>query len=297
MRPTILQLEYLVAVARTKNFRRAAEELYVSQPSLSSQIQKLETQLGIKLLERDRRRVLVTPTGERVVELAKEILTRCDELVGTAQGQFDKLHGELRLGIIPTIAPYVLPKVLPHVRAAYPELRLMVREDQTERLLQQLRDGRLDLLLLAKEAELGQIATLSLFQDPFYAVLPPGHALAASERVRLDQLADEELLLLEDGHCLRNQALDVCRQVGAREFGDFRATSLPTLVQMVAGGIGVTLLPETALEREVGGPNCDVVVRPIEEPAPFRTICFAWRPGTVREAEYAQLAELIESKI
>ncbi|PIE24198.1 MAG: LysR family transcriptional regulator [Planctomycetota bacterium] len=296
MRPTILQLEYLVAVARTKNFRRAAESLYISQPSLSSQIQKLETQLGVKLLERDRRRVLVTPLGENIVSRAKEILASCDELVGLAKGDAGGLAGELRLGMIPTIAPYVLPKVLPYIRAAYPKLRLMVREDQTERLLQQLRDGRLDLLLLAKEAELGQVATLSLFQDPFFCVMPKGHPLAAHEAVELSQLSDAELLLLEDGHCLRNQALDVCRSVGAKEIGDFRATSLPTLVQMVAGGIGVTLLPETAIEREVGK-DPSIEVRPFAAPPPYRTVCFAWRPGTVREAEYEKLAELIESRI
>jgi LysR family hydrogen peroxide-inducible transcriptional activator len=296
MRPTILQLEYLVAVARTKNFRRAAEELYVSQPSLSSQIQKLEKQLGVQLLERDRRRVIVTPLGEQVVAQAQEILTRCDELVGTARGEFDTLRGELRLGIIPTIAPYVLPKIVPHVREAYPEMRLMVREDQTERLLQQLRDGRLDLLLLAKEAELGQVATLSLFQDPFFAALPADHPMAQLEQIPASGLADAELLLLEDGHCLRNQALDVCSSVGAKEVGDFRATSLPTLVQMVAGGVGVTLLPETAIEREVAG-NPAIVVRPFAPPVPYRTVCFAWRPGTVRASEYERLAELVESKI
>ena len=296
MRPTILQLEYLVAVARTKNFRRAAEELYVSQPSLSSQIQKLETQLGVRLLERDRRRVLVTPVGEKFVAQAKEILTRCDELVGLAKAGEGGLAGELRLGIIPTIAPYVLPKVLPHIRAAYPELRLMVREDQTERLLQQLRDGRLDLLLLAKEAELGQVTTLSLFQDPFLCAMPKGHPLAEQKEVQPQQLSEAELLLLEDGHCLRNQALDVCSSVGAKELGDFRATSLPTLVQMVAGGVGVTLLPETAIEREVGDDTA-IEIRPFASPVPYRTICFAWRPGTVREREYEQLAELIESEV
>jgi len=289
-RPSLRQLECAVAVAEKLSFRRAAEACFISQPALSLQIRQLETLLGARLFERDRRRVLLTPAGEQLLPHLKGALLAIDHVVEAARAQRDPLAGTLRLGVIPTVAPYVLPGVVGPLRKRYPELRLLLREDRTARLVERVQEGKLDLALLALEAELGSLATLALYSDPFVLVAPASHALAAHKHARAADLADEEVLLLEDGHCLRDQALSLCQRAGARELGDFRASSLNTLVRMVASGTGVTLLPAMAVPTEVRAQE-KLVTRPLERRA-SRTIGLAWRASTPRRAAFEELAEV-----
>ena len=290
MKPSLRQLEYLVAIADHGGFHRAAEACHVTQPGLSAQIKQLEEGLAVQLIERDRRHLLFTPAGREIVLRARAILRSSDELVETARVFARPLAGLLRLGVIPTVAPYWLPATLPRMRARFPELKLRLLEDTTERLLEALRGGELDLLLLALEADLGDATTLALEDDPFVVALPAGHRLARRKRLTESDLAGETVLLLQDGHCLRDQALAVCGAAGMTEVGDFRATSLGTLVQMVAAGAGITLLPESALEVELRG-SPDLVTRPFRKPVPHRTIGLAWRGTSPRGEEFRLLAD------
>jgi LysR family hydrogen peroxide-inducible transcriptional activator len=287
--PSLRQLEYLVAIADLGSFHRAARACGVSQPGLSAQIRQLETLLDLRLLERDRRRVLLSPAGVELVRRARVVLAEAQGLVEVARAFQRPLCGSLRLGVIPTVAPYLLPRVLPRVRKRHPELRLRLREAQTGELVAALERGELDVLLLALEAPLGDLATRELFRDPFHVALPTAHRLAKRKRVREQDLAGEAVLLLDDGHCLRAQALAVCREAGADEQSDFRATSLGTLIEMVCGGAGVTLLPELALRTEAR--RSGLAVRPFAKPAPHRTIGLAWRASSGRGAEFALLAD------
>jgi len=289
--PTLRQLEYLVAIADLGSFHRAARACGVSQPGLSAQIRQLEMLLDLRLLERDRRRVLLTAAGEELVRRARAVLAEARGLVETASALQRPLCGTLRLGVIPTVAPYLLPRALPRVRRRHSELRLRLREAQTGDLVAALERGELDVLLLALEAPLGDLETLALFRDPFHVALPAGHPLARRRRVSEHDLSGESVLLLDDGHCLRAQALAVCRDAGAEEQSDFRATSLGTLIEMVCGGAGITLLPELALPSETRRRGLAVV--PFAKPEPHRTIGLAWRPSSGRAAEFALLAEAI----
>lgn len=290
IRPSLRQLEYIVAVADKRHFGRAAEACFVTQPGLSAQVRELESLLDIQIFERHSRRVLVTPAGAGLVERARKILVEVDELVEAARLAQQPLCGELRLGVIPTVAPYLLPRVLPKMRRKHTELRLLLREDHTARIVVELEAGRLDVLLLALEAELGKAQTFPLFRDDFLAVMPIDHPLARKRSLRQEDLNGEQVLLLEDGHCLRDQALAVCSAQGASELGDFRATSLSTLTQMVTGGGVMTLLPELALDVETRGRR-DLAVRPFRPPAPHRTIGLAWRPSSPRQEEFHALAD------
>jgi len=289
-RPTLRQLEYVVAVADERHFGRAAEACAVTQPALSAQVQEIEHLLDVRLFERDRRRVLLTEAGAQIVERARAILVLTDELVETARVARRPLSGTLRLGVIPTVAPYLLPRVLPKLRRRHRELRLLLREDQTARIVESLEDGHLELLLLALEADLGRAEALPLFRDDFVAVMTRGHALADRQCLRESDLAGRQVLLLDDGHCLRDQALSICNARGASELGDFRATSLSTLTQMITQDDVMTLLPELALDVELRGRR-DLVVVPFRAPAPHRTIGLAWRPSSARAPEFRTLAE------
>lgn len=291
MIPTLRQLEYLVAIADHGSFHAAARACHVTQPGLSTQIRLLEELLGMRLFERDRRKVLVTPGGETMVERARRVLAEVNHLVEAAQSQDQPLTGRLRLGVIPTVSPYLLPRALPVIRKHYPDLTFQLHEGQTEDLLRLLQRGELDLLLLALEAKLAGVETAALFRDPFVVAVPDNHSLAKRKRLTETDLAGEPLLLLEDGHCLRDQALLICDRVGVEEQSDFRASSLPTLVQMVAGGSGVTLLPKLALPVE--GKAKNLVVIPFRKDAPYRTIGLAWRPTSPRAAEFRLLGELL----
>lgn len=290
--PSVRQLECLVAVAAKLNFRLAAEECFISQPALSAQIQQLESLLGLKLFERDRRRVLPTPAGEVLARKASRILAQMGELAEAASAFAGPLTGSLNLGVIPTVAPYVLPRALKGVHRRFPEMQLRLHEGQTEQLVGLLNEGAIEVALLALEADLGDLETMPLFQDPFVLAVPLAHPLAKRKRVTQKDLLDEEVLLLDDGHCLRDQALPICHAAGATELGDFRATSLTTLVQMVSGGLGVTLLPEISLAVEAG-PERQLGIIPFSAKGPARTIGLAWRASSIRKQDYHLLAEVL----
>jgi LysR family hydrogen peroxide-inducible transcriptional activator len=297
-RPSIRQLECAVAVAEHLHFGRAARACAITQPALSAQIQSLEELLGLRLFERGRRGVIVTPAGAQVVAQARATLAALDALVESAAGEAEPLSGTLRLGVIPTVAPYLLPPLLPGVRRAWPKLRLVLREEQTARLVEQLLAGSLDLLLCALPVEQATLEELPLLREPFLFVAPKTHPLAKRGGARISEqaLAGEEILLLEDGHCLRAQALEVCRRAGAQAPGRIQATSLSTLVQMVANGLGVTLLPERALALELR-PDAGLVARPFRAPAPSRTLGLAWRPGAARAGEYRLLGQTLAAQL
>lgn len=291
MQSSLRQLEYAVAVADHGSFHAAARACHVSQPGLSAQIRQLEEMLGVRLFERSRRQVLLTAAGEEVVRRARTVLAGVADLEEAARSAARPLHGPLRLGVIPTVAPYLLPQVMPAVRRRYPELMLRLHEAQTDQLVQLLRAGHLDLLVLALEADLGSLATEALLEDPFVVALGPRHPLAKRKTLREDDLREERVLLLADGHCLRNQVLSVCEKTGAAESDDFRASSLPTLVQMVVGGADITLLPKLSLAVE--GKTDDLVIVPFRKPAPARTIGLAWRPASPRAEEFKALGGLL----
>lgn len=289
-RPSIRQLESLVAVADSRSFRRAASNLGISQPALSAQVQAAEQVLGIQVFERDRRSVLITPAGEDVVSRAREALIAVDAVGDAARRRGEPLVGALRLGVIPTIAPYWLPALLPEVHRRFPKLELILREDQTSRLLSLLSAGQLEIALLAIPVQ-GDFTTAPVAREGFIAAAPRGAPLI-KHRGKLTEadLDDQTVLLLEDGHCLRDQALEVCKRAGAVESVEVRATSLPTLVQMVAGGLGVTLLPEAAVSTLVQkhGP---VALAEFAKPVPGRNIGLAWRSSSGRLREFRLLAE------
>lgn len=286
---TLRQLQYVVAVAETKSFRGAAERCLVSQPSLSAQIAEVETALGARLFERDRRRVLLTPAGAEVVERARRILVAMDELVDAGTRHADPLAGRLRIGVIPTIGPYLLPRLDPALRQALPHLEVVWREDKTAALTAAVQAGELDAALLALESELGDLEHAVIGRDPFVLAGAVDHPLAcAAGRARLSDLRGAALLLLDDGHCLRDQVLDLCAESGADALG-FRATSLATLAQMAASGAGVTLLPTLALAVE--GRGAGLRTREFVRPAPHRTIVLAWRRQSPRAPALRAVAD------
>lgn len=273
---TLRQLQYASAVADLRSFRRAAERCHVSQPSLSAQVIQLEEALGVRLFERGSRRVLVTAAGEAVLGRVRRMLLEADDLAESVRQLGDPLSGTLRLGVIPTISPYLLPEVVPEMRARHPALSAVWVEDKTETLMEALRDGRLDGALLALEAPLGEVEKEVVCEDPFVLVAPPGHPLVQSSAPATPQeMRGTGFLLLDEGHCFRDQALDYCATARGREL-DFRATSLATLAQMVAGGAGVTLLPRLAVPVE--NRRSELSVRRLASPEPHRTLALVWRP-------------------
>ncbi|EFC85460.1 transcriptional regulator, LysR family [Parafrankia sp. EUN1f] len=250
--PTLAQLRALVGVADHRHFGRAAASLHVSQPTLSSAVAALERTLGIQLVERTTRSVLLTPVGEEIVARARGVLGAVDDIAQVAVRAQVPLSGDIRLGVIPTVAPYLLPRLLPSLRAQRPQASPRLREAQTAALLEELRGGALDLALLALPTDEPGVAELPLYDEDFVLVTPVDHPMAGGDGLPVAALGGQELLLLEDGHCFRAQALDVCREAGARERSALRAASLSTIVQMVAGGLGLTLVPAAAVGVEVG---------------------------------------------
>jgi len=285
-------LRYLVAVADQRHFGRAAAQCFVSQPTLSAQLKKLEDSLGVQLIERAPNNVTLTETGEQIVARARRILEATDEVVTLARSQRDPLAGRLRVALLPTIGPYLLPRVAPAIRKALPRLELRLYEYQTAPMLGKLHAGQLDVGILALPVELAGLESRELYREAFTVALPERHPLAAHESVRVADLKGEKLLLLEEGHCLRDQALEVCSRVGVTDQQDFRATSLETLRQMVATGAGITLLPELAgrgAYRNARG----VVLRPFAKPAPTRQIGALWRKSSARRAAIDALCALL----
>ena len=288
-------LRYLVAVADTRHFGRAAEHCFVSQPTLSAQLKKLEQYLGVQLIERQPNNVSLTDAGEQIVARARRILEASDEVVTLARAHRDPLAGRLRLALLPTIGPYLLPRVSHAIRRALPRLELRLYEYQTAPMLEKLRAGELDLGVLALPVDLEGLEARELFAEPFTVAVPERHRLAQRERVNVADLQDETLLLLEEGHCLRDQALEVCSRVGTGEAQDFRATSLETLRQMVATGAGVTLLPQLATQGAYGNAR-GVVVVPFGKPAPVRHIGAVWRKTTARRAAIDAVCRVIAER-
>jgi LysR family hydrogen peroxide-inducible transcriptional activator len=272
---TLRQLQYILAVAETRSFRGAAERCHVSQPSLSTQIAQAERVLGVRLFERDRRHVLVTPAGEEMVRRARNVLVPADELLDACARFADPFVGALRIGVIPTVAPYLLPEIAPALRRALPKLELVWTEDRTAPLMASLHAGALDAALVALEADLGDVEQAEIGRDPFVVAVGPQHPWARSERpLRPEDLEGVDLLLLADGHCLRDQALTVCGKVAGAPFG---ATSLATLSQMVASGKSATLLPSLSLPVE--NRRNQLHVRRFTRPVPGRTLVVVWRKG------------------
>jgi LysR family transcriptional regulator, hydrogen peroxide-inducible genes activator len=272
---SLRQLQYVVAVADSLSFRRAAERCHVSQPALSAQLSQLEEVLGVRLFERDRRRVIATAAGRELVARARFVLRAADDLVEAARNAGDPLSGTFRVGIIPTISPYLLPCIAPALREKYPRLILLWVEDKTEVLVRTLEEGGLDAAVLALEAEVGDVEWEALAKDPFVLATPTGDPLGKKQTpATLAELRGARVLLLDDGHCFREQALTFCTSANTEEL-EFRATSLSTLAQMVAGGAGVTLLPELAVPTEVR--RAGLHTRPLAAPVPHRTVVLAWR--------------------
>jgi LysR family hydrogen peroxide-inducible transcriptional activator len=291
--PTPQQLRYLLALAEHQHFGRAADACAVTQSTLSAGMLALERQLDTRILDRDGgKRVLFTPLGHELVGRARTALAALTAMVEAADAARAPMSGPLRLGVIPTVGPFLLPRLMPALRAAFPKLLLMLREDTTERLLDRLAGGGLDVALLALPCDCAGADSIAVARDAFIAALPASHPLAGQDVVTLAELSRERLLLLEDGHCLRDQALAACGLM-RREGGEgFAATSLHTLVQMVASGLGVTLLPRIAVAAGVTA-GTDVALRPLHGDGAWRTLGFAWRPGTPRAADYRALAPVL----
>lgn len=287
--PTLRQLVHLVALADHGHFGRAAQAAHVTQSTLSASLKELEANLGAALVDRTKRRVIVTPLGQKVVARARRLLADAEELARLARAEGAPLAGELRLGVIPTIGPYLLPAVLPRLRRRYPRLRLLLTEDLTDRLLPQLAAGTLDVLILALPYDVGTDETVIIGRDPFSVVVPRTHVLAGADKVPSARLRGEPLLLLRDGHCLRAHALDACGFRDPSSPLGFEATSLHTLAQMVDNGVGITLLPQLALDAGLLK-NTGLVARPLAGTHTSRDIGLVWRRNTARKAELELLA-------
>jgi LysR family hydrogen peroxide-inducible transcriptional activator len=272
-------LRYFVALAEHKHFGRAAQASFVSQPTLSTQIKKLEEELGVALVERTPRKVLLTEAGKEILQRAREVLTEVDQIKAIARRTIDPESGTLRLGIFPTLGPYLLPHVVPQIRARFPRLELLLVEEKTEMLLRQLREGRLDAAVLALPIHDDQLHAEFLFEEPFLLAVPEHHELSKRKTLKLSDLADQSLLLLEDGHCLRDQALEVCALSGANEKSGFRATSLETLRQMVAANVGVTLLPALSVKPPVARSD-SIHLMQFRGDVPSRRIAMLWRKSS-----------------
>lgn len=297
--PTLRQLTFLSALAEHGSFSRAAEAAHVTQPTLSAGIKELETILGATLVERGARGAVLTPAGEAAVNRARIVLTEAEDLVHVARAAGEPLSGPFRLGVIPTIAPFLLPKVLPSLRTHYPKLELFLREDLTHRLVDALKDRRLDAALIALPYDAPGIETTGVLEDEFLFAATPDHPLAKRDTLSPDMLADEQLLLLEDGHCLRDHALAVCsasRPDTHDARSDFAATSLHTLVQMVKSGLGATLLPKLAIDAGLAD-RLDLAIRPFDPPVAGREIGVAWRKGSAREHEARMLADAVREAL
>jgi LysR family hydrogen peroxide-inducible transcriptional activator len=287
---SLKQLRYFDAVARASHFGKAAEQCAVTQPALSMQIQELEKFLGVQLIERSRSGAMLTEAGREVAGRAAKVLIELRDIVDYARRQ-GGLAGPLHFGVIPSIAPYVLPALLPVVRDTYPDLELHLRETQTQHLLDELVDGHLDLLLLALPVEHAEVETTKLFTDRFLLAMPKSRRITNRVRATREQLQQDRLLLLEEGHCLRDQALAFCELRRVDNIDTFGASNLSTIVQMVANGLGLTLLPELAVDLEVR--RGDIRLMRFTDPQPRRTIGLAWRKSSPRKRHFAELGKLI----
>ena len=286
---TLRQLRFLVAIADELNFSRAAEACFVTQPTLSSGLKELEDRLGVELAERTKRSVILTPVGAEIAERARAVLVAAREIEELAAAQTAPEGGDLRLGAIPTIGPYLIPRALPEIRRAFPNLRLLLREEMTEQLLEGLHSGRLDLILFAQPFDASGVETMPLFNDGYYLAAPPGSLGPAP--VSGSQLDGARLMLLERGHCLQRHALSAFPDRHIEQDDSFSATSLPTLISMVSEGVGITLLPDLAIDAGVLGGQ-DVDIAPLPDACPRRVV-LAWRTTSARAEFFKKLGEIL----
>jgi LysR family transcriptional regulator, hydrogen peroxide-inducible genes activator len=289
--PTIKQLQYLVALQRFGHFGRAADACFVTQSTLSAGLRELETLLGITLVERTRRVVRFTALGERIADKATKVLRETEELAEMARAQGRPLHGDLRMGVIPTIAPFLLPTMLPQLREQWPELKLYLREETSSAACDALHRGQLDCVLLALPFACGDVERAMLFDDRLYVAYPHGEAPGTAS-VEAAEIDESRLLLLEDGHCLKDHALSACNRPDLRAHAEMMGTSLHTLVQMVDNGLGVTFVPQMAIEAGILS-GTGVEARPLRSEHPYRSIALIWRRSSPREGEFQMLASAL----
>jgi LysR family hydrogen peroxide-inducible transcriptional activator len=290
--PTLKQLQYLVALKDQGHFGRAAEACFVTQSTLSAGLRELETLIGVTLVERTRRVVRFTPLGERIAEKARRVLREADELADMARAAGKPLSGELRMGVIPTIAPFLLPRLLPRLRSEWPDLRLFLREETSQAACDGLHRGQLDCVLLALPYGCGEVEAEPLFDDALWVAFPPGEEGGSARAITPGEIDQDRLLLLEDGHCLRDHALAACNRPELRAEAAMLGTSLHTLVQMVGNGLGVTLVPQMALEAGILE-GTGVTVRPLKAEHGYRRIALIWRKGSPREKDFRLLAKAL----
>ncbi len=288
--PTLRQLKYLVAVVELKHFGKAAERCFVTQSTLSVGIQELESLLNCQLLERSKRKVLPTPLGIELSQRAQHLISLASEMVDIAHNDGSPLSGPLRLGVIPTIGPFLLPKVLPGIRQNFPKLELSLQEDQSSQLLKQLETGSLDAAVMAFPYPIGKMQSCMFWHEDFLVALPKKHPLTTAISLSTDALPKEELLMLKEGHCLSDHALAACKLSGLKTSANFQGTSLYTLIQMVAGNLGITFLPEMAINSELMGSR-EITLLPLAEPGPHRQIGLVWRPTYFRQNDLQLLAQ------
>jgi LysR family hydrogen peroxide-inducible transcriptional activator len=292
--PTLKQLQYFIALTETEHFGRAADRCFVSQSAFSNAIQELEANLGTQLVDRTNRNVTITATGQEVAVQARLVIRDVESLVEIARGRSEPLSGQLRLGVIPTIAPFVLPDALPRLRKRFPELELLLAEDQTDRIYRRLMDGELDLLLLALPWQMQGVEELPLFKDEFCLACREGTDRVDPENYRYNRLDSDSILLLEDGHCLREHALAACRLRNTEKVRRFGASSLLTLIEMVDADLGITFLPEMARDSALLR-NTSVKLWPLGERS-YRTIGLVWRKGSRRAEEFRLLGEFLREQ-
>jgi LysR family hydrogen peroxide-inducible transcriptional activator len=290
--PTLRQLQYLTAVVELKHFGRAAERCFVSQSTLSAGIQDLENVLDVALLERTNRKVMPTALGLEISSRSQQILSLSSDLVDLAKSEINPLIGRIRVGVIPSVSPFLLPKALPSIRKQLPLLELVLIEDQSERLLTKLRAGEIDVVILAFPFDIGDLFHQIFAKEQFWLALPKNHPLALRKSVELTQLARHELLLLAEGHCLRDHALSACKLPITKDRTTLEGTSLYTLIEMVAGGLGITLIPEMAINTDMVR-HADICIRPLDvkDNKPMREIGLVWRPSYQRLTTLNLLAE------
>ena len=290
--PTLKQLQYLVALKDHGHFGKAADACFVTQSTLSAGLRELETLIGVTLVERTRRVVRFTPLGERIAEKGRRILREAEELADMARAAGKPLSGELRMGVIPTIAPFLLPGLLPRLRAEWPDLKLYLREETSQSACDALHRGQLDCVLLALPFGCGEVDNAPLFDDRLWVAFPAGEAPPAESEIVPQSIQEDRLLLLEDGHCLKDHALAACNRPELRAEATMLGTSLHTLVQMVGNGIGLTMVPQMAVEAGILD-GSGAVARPLKSEHAWRRIALIWRKGSPREKEFRLLAEAL----
>ncbi len=289
-------LQYLVAIDEERHFHRAAERCFISQPTLSGQLKKLEEELGVALVERSTRQVVMTDVGSAIAEQARKVLTEVKGIQEIAQTYHDPMAGDLHTGLIPTLAPYLLPRIMPAIQRKYPQLKLWLHEYQTDELLEKLRRAELDLLILALPVGTDEFLEIDLFEEDFLLAVSSDEPLAQRSTIRIDELSAREMLLLEEGHCLRQQALDVCFAAGAKENSVYHASSLETLRYMVAEGMGMTFFPQLAVPAKQTKKDA-VRYIPFKHPKPSRRIGMLYRKGSHRGVTYQTLKTTIKATI